>query len=314
MRLDQKTLLKIENRIGRDHLAKRLRGQVKHSAIQFDEGGFQFHWEYFEPSFAILRQILRFLGLLNRGMSNAMDYRLEETTVHFRTLPKTFQGFKILQLSDMHVDGVLDKGERLRKKISHVDFDLCVITGDFRFFTFHDYERAMAAMKRLVDSLSCEHGIIGILGNHDFIEMAPILEAMGIRLLLNEALPIKRSDEVIWVAGVDDPHFYRVHDLAKAFKGVPQEAFKVLLAHSPELLDEAARSGVDYYLCGHTHGGQICLPGTIPILTNANCPRRYVRGSWKYQKMAGHTSRGTGSSGLPVRFFCPPEITLHKLI
>lgn len=313
MRLDQKTLLKIENRIGRDHLAKRLRGQVNHSAIQFDEGGFQFHWENFEPSFAILRQLLRCMGLLKRGMSNAVDYQVEETTVRFKNLPKRFHGFRILQLSDVHVDGILDKGERLRKAISRIQFDLCVITGDFRFFTFSDYDKAMAGMEGLLDSLKCEHGIIGILGNHDFIEMAPILEAMGIRLLLNEAIPIKRGHEMIWIFGVDDPHFYKVHDLDKASKEIPKNAFKILLAHSPELLKEASLLDVDYYLCGHTHGGQICLPGTIPIITNANCPRRYVTGSWKYQKMPGHTSRGTGSSGLAVRFFCPPEITLHKL-
>lgn len=313
MHLDQKAFGEIEKRIGRNHLAKRLRRQVKHSAIQFDEGGFQFHWENFEPSFAVLRQTLRFLGLLGRGMSNAIDYQFEETTVHFKNLPKEFRGFKILQLSDIHIDGVLDRGERLREKISRIEFDLCVITGDFRFFTFYDYEKAMAGMKGLVDSLRCEHGILGILGNHDFIEMVPFLEAMGIQLLLNEALPMKRDHDLIWVAGVDDPHFYQVDDLAKAFEGIPQEAFKILLAHSPELFDEAAHLGVDYYLCGHTHGGQICLPGTIPILTNANCPRRYVTGSWKYHKMAGHTSRGTGSSGLAVRFFCPPEITLHTL-
>lgn len=313
MHLDQKAFEDIEKRIGRNHLAKRLRRQVNHSAIQFDEGGFQFHWENFEPSFAILRQILRCMGLLKRGMSNAMDYQVEETTVHFKNLPKRFHGFRILQLSDVHVDGILDKGERLRKAISRIEFDLCVITGDFRFLTFYGYEKAMADMEGLVDSLKCEYGIIAILGNHDFIEMAPLLEAMGVRLLLNEALPIKRDHELIWVAGVDDPHFYQVDDLAKAFEGIPQEAFKILLAHSPELLDEAAYLDVDYYLCGHTHGGQICLPGTIPILTNAACPRRYVSGPWKYQEMAGYTSRGTGSSGLAVRFFCPPEITLHTL-
>lgn len=314
MHLNQETFGEIEKRIGRSHLAKRLRGQVKLSAIQIDEGAFQFHWENFEPSFGVLRQILRFLGLLNRGLSNAMDYRVEEIEVSLRNLPKSFKHFRILQLSDIHMDGIRDQGESLRKKIAGLRFDLCVITGDFRFLTFYDYEKAMADLEGLVGSLRCEHSILGILGNHDFIEMVPLLETMGIRMLLNEALPIKRGHEVIWVAGVDDAHFYQVDDLAKSFEGIPQETFKILLAHSPELLDEAAHLGVDYYLCGHTHGGQICLPGTIPILTNANCPRRYVRGSWKYQKMTGHTSRGTGSSGLAVRFFCPPEITLHKLI
>ncbi len=179
MHLDQKAFEDIEKRIGRNHFAKRLRRQVKHSAIQFDEGGFQFHWENFEPSFAILRQILRCMGLLKRGMSNAMDYQVEETTVHFKNPPKNFRGFKILQLSDIHIDGILDRGERLREKISRIQFDLCVITGDFRFLTFYDYEKAMAGMEGLVDSLRREHGIFGILGNHDFIEMAPSSRPWG---------------------------------------------------------------------------------------------------------------------------------------
>jgi len=152
------------------------------------------------------------------------------------------------------------------------------------------------------------------LGNHDFIETVPLLEAMGIRVLLNEAVAIQRGDEAIWIAGTDDCHFYQVVDLSKALGGIPPDGFKILMTHSPELLDEAAQAGVNYYLCGHTHGGQICLPGTIPILTNAACPRKYVSGPWKYQKVTGHTSRGTGSAGLAVRFFCPPEITLHTLI
>ncbi len=169
-------------------------------------------------------------------------------------------------------------------------------------------------MKRIVDSLQCEHGILAVLGNHDFIEMVPGLEAMGIRILLNEAVPIRRNGEVIWIAGVDDPHFYEAHNLKKTFQEVPRREFKVLLAHSPELVEDAANFMVDYYLCGHTHGGQICLPRGIPVITNATCSRKYVSGPWKYQKMAGYTSRGTGSSGLTVRFFCPPEITLHRFI
>jgi len=212
------------------------------------------------------------------------------------------------------MDGIRDQGESLREKIAGLRFDLCLLTGDFRFLTFYDYEKAMVDLKGLVGSLRCEHGILGILGNHDFIEMVPLLETMGIRLLLNEAVSIQREDEAIWIAGTDDCHFYQVDNLPKALGEIPSNGFKVLMAHSPELLDEAEQAGVNYYLSGHTHGGQICLPGGIPLLTNAHCPRKFVSGPWQYGKMKGYTSRGTGSSGLAVRYFCPPEITLHRLI
>lgn len=314
MALDQNTFGEMEKRIGRRHLSKRLSRQVQHSAVQFGDSGFKFHLEHFETIFTVLRIMLKCLGLLKRGMNNALDYGVEEITVSLGNLPKNFKHFRILQLSDIHMDGIGDQGESLREKIAGLHFDLCAITGDFRFLTFYDYERAMADLKGLVESLRCEHGILGILGNHDFIEMVPLLEAVGVRMLLNEAVAIKRGDETIWVAGTDDCHFYQVDDLSKALGTIPRDDFKILMAHSPELLDEAAHAGINYYLSGHTHGGQICLPGGIPLLTNANCPRRFVSGSWKYKNMAGHTSRGTGSSGLAVRFFCPPEITLHRLI
>jgi len=94
---------------------------------------------------------------------------------------------------------------------------------------------------------------------------------------------------------------------------VPEKEVRILLSHTPETYAEAEDAGVDYIICGHTHGGQVCLPGGIPIITNAKCPRSFCSGSWEYRKMLGYTSRATGSSGLSVRFNCPPEITIHKL-
>lgn len=312
--ISQQVFEEIERRIGREHLSKRLRLQVEHTAIKFSGGSLKIYWENVGFFYKFLKFILKFSGFLNRGIRNSVDYWVEEANIHFRNFPKNFTGFRILQLSDLHADAIVDKGERLREKISGIDFDLCVITGDFRFLTYDNCQGALTGVERIVDSLKCEHGILAVLGNHDFIEMVPPLEAMGIRILLNEAVPIKREDEIIWIAGVDDPHFYEAHNLKRAFQEVPEREFKVLLAHSPELVEDAADFMVDYYLCGHTHGGQICLPRGIPVITNAACSRKYASGPWKYKKMAGYTSRGTGSSGLAVRFFCPPEITLHRFI
>jgi predicted MPP superfamily phosphohydrolase len=155
--------------------------------------------------------------------------------------------------------------------------------------------------------------VYGILGNHDFIEFVPALEAAGMRMLLNENVQLQRGSDSIYLAGIDDPHFYETHDVQRAARGVPQDAYSILLSHTPESYRLAAACRFDLMLCGHTHGGQICLPGGVPVLTNSGCPRTMVRGDWTYQDLSGYTSPGTGSAGVPARFFCPPEITLHRL-
>ena len=99
----------------------------------------------------------------------------------------------------------------------------------------------------------------------------------------------------------------------KAAQNIPPEALAILLSHSPEPYRLAAHTGFDLMLSGHTHGGQICLPGGVALMTNADCPRRFCRGAWRYHHMQGYTSLGSGSSVVGVRFNCPPEITLHHL-
>jgi predicted MPP superfamily phosphohydrolase len=132
-------------------------------------------------------------------------------------------------------------------------------------------------------------------------------------MLMNNALELRCGRESAWIIGVDDPHYYGCDDLPAALSDVPSEAFKILLVHTPEIITEAEEHGVDLYLCGHTHGGQICLPFIGPLIINANCPRAYARGVWKYKSLQGYTSPGVGTSGLSVRFFCPPEIGLIEL-
>jgi hypothetical protein len=134
-----------------------------------------------------------------------------------------------------------------------------------------------------------------------------------LRILLNESVRISRGEESIHLSGIDDPHFYGTHDIKQACAAVPTAGFNILLAHSPEVVKEAATARVNLYLCGHTHGGQICLPGSIPILTNSAGRRSFTSGRWHQDKMQGYTSRGTGTSTFPVRYFCPPEITIHRL-
>ena len=143
--------------------------------------------------------------------------------------------------------------------------------------------------------------------------MVPDLERMGIRMLLNECVVIERGGQRIHLAGIDDAHCFRVDNIEKAADAVPLEEFSILLSHTPEIYRQAAHAGFDLLLSGHTHGGQICLPGGIPITLDSVLPRSFGAGAWKYRDMAGYTSVGAGSSVVPVRFNCPLEITLHDL-
>jgi len=118
-------------------------------------------------------------------------------------------------------------------------------------------------------------------------------------------------DSRIYLAGIDDAHFYRADDIEKAAKQIPKGAFPILLSHTPEVYDHAARVGFDIILSGHTHGGQLCLPGGIRIKLEARVPRRMGAGLWHHIGMFGYTSVGVGTSLLLVRLNCPPEVALH---
>jgi hypothetical protein len=185
------------------------------------------------------------------------------------------------------------------------------MTGDYRFEDYGSCERVYPLMRQITSNVRTRFGIYGVLGNHDISEMAINLERIGIRMLLNESAAI--GDTPLWLVGVDDPFDYQCHDLAKALEPVPADSFRVLLAHAPELYDEANEAGIHLYLSGHTHAGQIRIPYLGAIRRNAKCPGALVHGLWRHKSVQGYTSAGIGCSSLPVRFGCPPEIVLIQL-
>jgi len=226
-------------------------------------------------------------------------------------IPNAFDEFTILQLSDLHVDMNVKVMERLANILPGLRYHVCVLTGDYRGETFGPFDVAMDGMARLRARL--EGPVYGVLGNHDSIRMVPGLEDLGIRMLLNECVTIERAAQRIHLAGIDDAHFYRVDNIEKAAAGIPHGEFSILLSHTPEIYRHAAHAGFNVLLCGHTHGGQICLPGGVPLMLESALPRRMGSGAWTYHQMAGYTSVGAGASVVPVRFNCPPEITLHHV-
>lgn len=309
--MDQDVSELLENRLGRLHAKLRLGIEADHEAQVFGQGINYFHIENLKPSHFAIRVCLRLTGLYGRGQRNAAQIEVKQNHIRSSQIPKAFDGYTILQLSDLHVDMSQDAMERLITILQNINYDLCVLTGDYRGQTFGPYEATLAGMSRVCAVI--EKPIYGVLGNHDTVRMLPGLEGMGIRMLLNECEALELNHQRIHLAGIDDAHFYRADNIEKAASGIPNDEFSILLSHTPEIYRPAALAGFDLLLSGHTHGGQICLPGRIPITLDSVLPRYMGSGPWNYLDMIGYTSVGVGSSVVPVRFNCPPEITLHCL-
>src|SRR5216683_6613274 len=301
----------LERRLGRLHARQRIGIEDDNEARVFGRGLNYFHPENWYYSPTIIRNALKLTGLYRRARRNAERIQIRHHDIQLSRLPAAFDGFTILQISDLHVDMNQGAMQRLAALLPGLTYDLCVLTGDYRGKTFGPFDATIAGMARVCAQL--EGPIYGVLGNHDTIRMVPALEEMGIRMLLNEAEPLVRGSQRIHLAGIDDAHYYRVDNIEKAVSQLPCEEFSVLLSHTPEIYRQAAHADFDLLLSGHTHGGQICLPGSIPIILDSKLPRRMGAGLWKYHDMVGYTSVGVGSCIVPVRLNCPPEIALHHL-
>jgi predicted MPP superfamily phosphohydrolase len=309
--VDEEILPKLERRLGRLHARQRLGIERDHEAQVFGQGLNFFHIENWYSVHAVIRTVLRLTGLYGRGRRNAERVRVTRNEISFREFPPLFDGFTILHISDMHVDMNEGAMQRVIELARGLRYDLCVLTGDYRGKTFGPFEATLDGIARVRAHL--KGPVYGVLGNHDTIQMVPGLEAMGIRMLLNECEAIERGDQRIYLAGIDDAHYFRVDNIEKAASPIPDDAFSILLSHTPEIYRQAAHANFNLLLSGHTHGGQICLPGSIAITLDSVLPRRMGAGAWKYHDMIGYTSVGAGSSIVAVRLNCPPEITLHRL-
>jgi uncharacterized protein len=299
--VDQDILSKLEERLGSLHARQRLGIETDHEAQVFGQGLTFFHLENLYSAPAIIRNALKLTGLYWRARRNAGRIIVKRNDVRSTALPSLFDGYTILHISDMHVDMSEAAMQHLIELVNDMQYDLCVLTGDYRGKTFGPFEAALEGVAKVRAHL--KEPIYGVLGNHDTIRMVPAMEAMGIQMLLNECEVIVRGDQRIFLAGIDDAHFFRVDNIEKAALQIPSDEFSILLSHTPEVYRQAAHTHFNLMLSGHTHGGQL----------EAVLPRRMGAGAWQYHNMSGYTSVGAGSSVVPVRLNCPPEITLHCL-
>jgi uncharacterized protein len=309
--MNEAVLNKLELRLGRLHARQRLGIETDHEAQIFGQGINFFHLENWYSIHSVIRMTLKVLGIYGRGRRNAEQIQIRHNYIGSKILPKQFNGFTLLHISDLHVDMSEGAMRRLNEILPSLTYDICVLTGDYRGATFGPFDAALEGLARARAHL--KGPVYGVLGNHDSIRMVPELEEMGIRILLNECESISRGDEAIYLAGIDDAHYYRVDNIEKAAAEIPEHAFSILLSHTPEVYRQAAHAGFDLFLSGHTHGGQICLPGSIPITLSSVLPRHMGAGPWNYSEMVGYTSVGVGCAVVPVRINCLPEITLHHL-
>ena len=302
---------RLEKRLGRTHARQRIGIEAEHEAHVFGEGVRFFHIENWYSIHGLIRGSLKMVGLYRRAQSNAHNISVVYQNLSVPRLPKALNGIRILHLSDLHIDMNEKIVGCIIEKIKDIQIDLCVLTGDYRYRTYGATEAVIKGMAHLFDYIHCP--TYAVLGNHDSVKMLPEFEDMGIRVLMNEHIIEDRDSELLYIAGIDDAHFFGVHNIEKAFEGIPSNGCILLLSHTPEIYRQAAHAGANVFLCGHTHGGQICLPGGYPLTLDANIPRKFGRGLWEYSGMIGYTSSGAGSSIVDARLNCRPEITVHTL-
>jgi predicted MPP superfamily phosphohydrolase len=254
-----------------------------------------------------------------------LNLKITETTAKIPRLPSAFDGFRILQLSDLHIGPFMTAGEirRYVEIANRLKADLIALTGDFVTW---DPSTQFAVVEAL-SGLKAPFGIYGCLGNHEIYthtedSITRLFARQGVKILRLEAAPVETEGSAINLIGVDfqtDRPFGRE---GKAFvrrylQGVKPllraDTANILLSHNPNTFDRAADLGIDLSLAGHTHGGQVSLEFINKNLSPARLITRYVRG-W-FEKPGGklYVNSGIGTIGLPIRFDAPPEITVYKL-
>jgi predicted MPP superfamily phosphohydrolase len=246
--------------------------------------------------------------------------RIVRQEIALRRWPAQLEGFTIALLSDFHYDPEFSV-HPLRAAIGMVNGlhpELIVLTGDFVSVPWFGNTAAGAAAAepcaQLLRQLQAPHGVWAVMGNHDVFtdadRVTATLRAAGINVLSNQSVPIERDGvrARFWLGGVDDV-LGRTADLDATLHNLPGDEAVVLLAHEPDYADHVARYPVDLQLSGHSHGGQVRVPFLRPLYL-PDLARKYVWGLYRVGGLTLYTNPGLGTVGVPVRWNCPPEITM----
>jgi predicted MPP superfamily phosphohydrolase len=246
------------------------------------------------------------------ALSEPYMLTVEHQQINLRRLPKALEGFRIVQLSDVHHGPFSSKAqiERAVETANRLKPDIIALTGDYI-----SRERQYAApCAEMLGHLKARYGVYAVLGNHDHWTDAALItdlfRAEGIRMLINEGMRFEQKGAAFWLAGVDDT-MVGLEDLPLALAGAARNEMKLLLAHNPIILRRAARAAVDLVLSGHTHGGQVAWRSESSA--SGRPRRRLLKGLGRQGNTQIYVTRGLGTVVLPIRYGCPPEVSLLEL-
>lgn len=255
----------------------------------------------FRLAVAVIGRLLKATPLHRRGLRNALDIRCLAFEIALPDLPAAFDGYRVLHVSDSHLDNLPELADVARRLLDGVEVDLLALTGDVHGHPEADVERSAALLMHALEPVVVRGPRIAILGNHDPVDMVDLLAGNGFEVLVNRSVLLERDGARVRVTGLDDVHSFFTGAALAALDDHDGE-FRIALVHSAEAADDAARAGYALYLCGHTHGGQICLPSGRAVVTHLHRCRHAAQGLWREGAMTGYTSQGLGVSDLPLRF------------
>lgn len=251
-------------------------------------------------------------GAARSALAEPFRLTIERQPIHLRRWPTALDGFRVVHLSDFHHGPLTSTSQILRavETANSLEPDLITLTGDYI-----SHERQYAApCAEMVGRLRARYGVFAVLGNHDHWTDAALItdlfRAEGIEVLINEGMRFEIDGNAFWLAGVNDT-MVGLEDLPLALAGAGSDEMKLLLAHNPIILRRAERAGVDLVLSGHTHGGQVKLRSERS--PSGRPRRRLLKGLGRRGETQIYVTRGLGTVILPIRYGCPPEVSLLEL-
>jgi len=222
----------------------------------------------------------------------------------------SLEGVRLLHLSDMHLTQQWYSAyDALISRINSAKLDLIAFTGDLIDNRWNPARKAIENARRLLESLQSKYGTFVILGNHDGDLLAPLVEDCNATLLHPGRATIDFGDAMIELIGLPCVHRKDLSPrVLRLFPSKPANAFRIVLSHYPDHVRKLAAISPDLVLAGHTHGGQVCLPGGRPIITHDGLPPEISVGLHRVNDCHLMISRGVGFATYPIRVFAPPQV------
>jgi predicted MPP superfamily phosphohydrolase len=235
---------------------------------------------------------------------------VEKIDIEIENLHEDFNGTKIVHLTDFHSFGFNEREKRVIEIVREINPDFVFITGDFVDSKTKDFD----ACARFWQELGKQYDgrIFGVLGNHDLNSLEKLLEQSNIVILNNENKKIFQGSDYIYLIGVNDPDTHR-DNLEKAMLSVEDDSFRILLAHSPDIIKDIENKEIDLVLVGHTHGGQVKIPFITPFWIPTENHGKFASGLFEIDNTYMYVNKGIGMTALQIRFNCAPEIAIIEL-